>query len=238
MKTLLTLLVLICNGIAYSQHTNTSSKLNHNNFNVLLQKHVSSTGNVSYKGFASDKEKLTTYLNHLSNNPPKLTWSKNEQLAYWMNTYNAFTIKLIIDNYPIKSIKHIKKPWDTKFIKIGHDYMSLNDIEHNILRKLNDPRIHFGINCASFSCPQLLNKAFTAASVHDDLDSLAHQFINDDNRNILSEDHIQLSKIFQWFSKDFKSEGTLIDYLNTYSDVKIYSNAKKSYLKYNWDLNE
>ena len=155
-----------------------------------------------------------------------------------MNVYNAFTIKLIIDNYPLKSIKEIKKPWDLLFIKIGKKHYSLNDIEHNILRKMNDPRIHFGINCASYSCPPLQNKAFTEHTVNEDLNTLTFAFINDQNRNIVTKNKIQVSKIFQWFSKDFKKDGTLINYLNKYSNIRIDTSAKKSFKNYNWSLNE
>jgi len=210
----------------------------HSIFNSLLSENISDKGNTNYKGFIRHKHILKSYLTSLSENMPTEKWTKEDKLAYWMNAYNAFTIKLIIDNYPTKSIKDIKNAWDSRFFKLGEKWYNLNDIEHKILRKMNDPRIHFGINCASFSCPPLLNRAFTATTVNNDLDYLAHQFINDKKRNVISENTIQVSKIFQWFSKDFKTEGSLIDYLNKYSDIIIKSNAKKSYLKYDWNLNE
>ncbi|MBQ4820838.1 DUF547 domain-containing protein [Aquimarina sp. MMG016] len=211
---------------------------NHQSWDVLLQKHVTPEGNVSYKGFIKDKALLRTYLKSLENTTPAETWSKEDKLAYWMNVYNAFTIKLIINNYPVKSIKNIKDPWDLRFFKIGSKWYTLNDIEHRILRKMEDPRIHFGINCASFSCPPLLNKAFTAENVDQELEKLAITFINDPKRNTLTTDKVQLSKIFSWFSKDFKTEGSLIDFLNKYAKVTVNQNAQKSYKKYNWTLNE
>ncbi|PHS10874.1 MAG: hypothetical protein COA88_00890 [Kordia sp.] len=210
----------------------------HSIFNNLLSENISENGDTNYKGFIKNKSEFEIYLTNLSENLPKEDWSKEDKLAYWMNTYNAFTIKLIIDNYPTKSIKDIKNAWNSRFFKLGEKWYNLNDIEHKILRKMNDPRIHFGINCASFSCPPLLNRVFTAATVNNDLDYLAHQFINDPKRNVISENSIQISKIFQWFSKDFKTEGSLIDYLNKYSDITIKSNAKKSFKKYDWSLNE
>ena len=155
-----------------------------------------------------------------------------------MNAYNAFTVKLIIDNYPIKSIKDIKKPWDIRFFQIGKKWYNLNDIEHQILRKMGDPRIHFGINCASFSCPPLLNKAFTATNVDKELEQLAVAFVNDKERNKISANSIEISKIFQWFGKDFKTKGTLIDFLNQYAATKISPTAKQRFLDYNWNLNE
>ncbi len=213
-------------------------KFNHAIFDMLLEENVTNDGRTNYKGFIKNKAIFKQYLQSLSDNMPDDTWSKADKLAYWLNAYNAFTIKLIIDNYPVKSIKNIKDPWDTRFFKLGAKWYNLNEIEHKILRKMGDPRIHFGINCASFSCPPLLNGAFTAATVDSKLDFLAHQFINDPLRNKISENRIQLSKIFQWFAKDFKTQGSLIDFLNQYSEVVIAKNAKKSYLKYNWNLNE
>lgn len=215
-----------------------TEKINHSLFDKLLQKHVSIKGSVNYKGFIADKQQLNNYLLLLSETAPSNSWTKEDKLAYWMNAYNAFTIKLIIDHYPIKSIKNIKSPWDYRFIKINKKWYTLNDIEHRILRKMNEPKIHFGINCASYSCPPLLNKAFTSANVNNDLEFLAHQFINDNSRNTISENNIEVSKIFQWFSKDFKKDGTLIDFLNNYSNIQIMSTAKKSYKKYDWNLNE
>jgi hypothetical protein len=213
-------------------------KIDYTNYNILLKNHVSNLGIVNYKGFIKDKKIFISFLSELSKNTPNPTWSKEKKIAYWMNVYNAFTIKLIIDNYPLKSIKEIKKPWDLLFIKIGKKHYSLNDIEHHILRKMNDSRIHFGINCASYSCPPLQNKAFRELTVNEDLDTLTSQFINDKNRNIISEQSIILSKIFKWFSKDFKKDGNLINYLNKYSNIRIESSAKKSFKNYNWSLNE
>jgi len=213
-------------------------KFNHAIFDMLLEENVTDDGHTNYKGFIKNKVIFKQYLQSLSDNMPNETWSKDDKLAYWMNAYNAFTIKLIIDHYPTHSIKDIKDAWDARFFKLGKKWYNLSEIEHKILRKMGDPRIHFGINCASFSCPPLLNGAFTASTVDSKLDFLAHQFINDPLRNKISENKIQLSKIFQWYAKDFKTAGSLIDFLNKYSEVTISKNAKKSYLKYNWNLNK
>ncbi len=213
----------------------------HTPWTKLLQKHVSENGNVNYKGFKQDTETLRLYLKELAENIPNEDWSKPDELAYWLNVYNAFTIKLIIDHYPLKSIKEIenlKKPWDHRFIKIGKKWYTLNDIEHKILRKMNDPRIHFGINCASVSCPPIFNKAFTAQNVDKELERLTFDFINDPDKNSITPNQIRISKIFSWFANDFKSKGTLIDFLNTYSKIKIERTAKKSFKKYDWNLNE
>ncbi|MFT4800565.1 MAG: hypothetical protein ACI93N_000324 [Flavobacteriaceae bacterium] len=212
--------------------------INHSDWNILLQKHVSEKGNVNYKGFKKDELKLKSYLTLLSKIMPDDSWSKGEKMAYWINAYNAFTIQLILDNYPISSIKDIENPWDIEFINLGDKTFSLNDIEHEILRKMNDPRIHFGIVCASVSCPKLKNVAFEASNLDSQLDIAAKEFLADPARNNLSEDSIQLSKIFKWFAKDFKNEGSLIDFLNKYSEITISQNAKKSYKDYDWNLNE
>jgi len=211
---------------------------NHDVFDQLLKNNISDKGETNYPAFIKNKTIFKSYLTALSENMPTEEWTKEDNLAYWMNAYNAFTIKLIIDNYPTKSIKDIRNAWDSRFFKLGEKWYNLSDIEHKILRKMNDPRIHFGINCASYSCPQLHNKAFTANNVNDELNYLTHQFINDPTRNTISKDSIQLSKIFQWYAKDFKTEGSLIDYLNKYSDITINNNAKKSFKKYDWSLNE
>ncbi len=238
MKTLFTLILLTLNCVIYSQEKPNQNELNYKGFNDLLQKYVTNSGVVNYKGFINEKDKFDIYLNSLPNNTPNSSWSKNKQLAYWMNVYNAFTIKLIINNYPTNSIKNIKNPWKKRFIKIGDEYKSLSDIEHRILRKMNDPRIHFGINCASYSCPTLYNKAFTEKTIQKTLDSLTHKFINDSKRNSITKMSVDISKIFKWFSNDFKKEDTLIEFLNKYSEIQIEENAKITYKKYNWTLNE
>jgi hypothetical protein len=219
--------------------TSEPEAFNHNVWNNLLQKHVSNQGNVNYKGFRTDKSKFNSYLKTLSENPPQESWSKDETLAYWMNVYNAFTIKLILDNYPTKSIKDIKGPWSHRFIKIGPKWYTLNDVEHRIIRKMNEPRIHFALVCAAVSCPRLYNKAFTADNLEEDLSLLTRGFLNDTSKNNIAENSIKLSKIFKWYGGDFKNNGNdLIDFLNQYTDINVSSNAKKSYMDYNWALNE
>lgn len=212
---------------------------NHEAWNNLLQKHVSEQGNVNYNGFKSDITEFYSYLNSLSETPPEDSWSKDETLAYWMNVYNAFTIKLILDNYPIQSIKDIDGPWNHRFIKIGAKWYTLNDVEHRIIRKMDEPRIHFALVCAAVSCPRLYNKAFTSKNLDSDLVLLTKGFLGDSSKNELSESSIKLSKIFKWYGGDFKSnESSLIDFLNQYSDITISEKAKKSYKDYNWNLND
>ena len=212
--------------------------IDHSLWTKILQEYVSDNGNVNYKSIKANKIELDHYLHQLSENSPKDTWSKNELLAYWINTYNAFTIKLIIDNYPINSIKDLKSPWDKKFIKIGNKLVSLNYIEHEVLRKMNEPRIHFAIVCASISCPKLLNKAYQSSILETQLTTATTSFLTDTSKNNISKNEVQLSKIFKWFDKDFLTVGTLTDFLNNYSVETISKNAKIGYKNYNWDLNE
>ena len=212
--------------------------IDHSLWTKILQEHVSDNGNVNYKSIKANKIELDHYLHQLSENSPNDSWSRNELLAYWINAYNAFTIKLIIDNYPTSSIKDIKSPWDKKFIKINNKLVSLNFIEHDVLRKMNEPRIHFAIVCASYSCPKLLNKAYESSTLEEQLMTGTNSFLTDTSKNNISNNEVQISKIFKWFDKDFKQNGTIIDFLNNYSEETISKNAKISYKNYNWNLNE
>lgn len=207
-------------------------------WNELLAKYVSSDGNVDYKGFLKDKEKLQAYLDDMAANNPQKEWSKKEKLVYYINIYNAGTVKLILDNYPTKSIKDINKPWAKEIVKIGENTFSLGDIEHKILRKMNEPRIHFAINCASYSCPKLMNEAFAVSNIEEMLERATVDFINDPQRNKITEDKLQLSNIFKWYKKDFNSKGSLINYINPYTENTIDEKANISFLKYDWSLNE
>ena len=220
------------NLITHAQH------FDHSIWETFLQKHVNADGEVNYKAIKANPYQLNTYLNQFTETVPNSTWKKNETLAYWINAYNAFTIKLIIDNYPIISIKDIIKPWDKQFIPLDEKIVSLNYIEHEILRKMNEPRIHFAIVCASYSCPKLSNTAYTSINLETQLTQATKDFLSDPERNIITENSIKLSKIFSWFEKDFKQNGSLIDFLNQYSNVTISKKAKKKYLDYNWNLNE
>ena len=210
----------------------------HTSWNNLLLKHVSETGNVNYINFKTDRKVLLNYISSLSENIPNDSWAKKDKLSYWINAYNAITIDLILRNYPIKSIKDIKDPWDQRLWKLGNKWFNLSDIEHDILRKMDEPRIHFAIVCASYSCPKLQNEAFTALNLEEQLTNVTKEFLSDSDRNEISEIELKLSKIFQWFTKDFKQNGSSIDFLNQYSEVQISENAKIKYQYYNWDLNE
>ena len=195
-------------------------------------------GNVDYKDFKTDTALLDSYLNELANNSPAENWTKNDKLAYYINLYNAATVKLILENYPLNSIKDIKNPWDRKWVKIGNQLFSLGDIEHKILRKMDDPRIHFAINCASFSCPKLSNVAYLPDTLEKQLKKAALDFINDTSKNKIATNKLQLSNIFKWYKGDFTENGSLISFIQPYTKMTINSNSKINYLEYNWNLNE
>ena len=214
------------------------STFNHKRWNSLLQKHVSNIGNVDYKSIRENRTELDIYIDNLGEKMPTEDWTKNQKLAYWINAYNAMTVDLIIRNYPTENIKDIKNPWEQRLWKLGEKWYNLDEIEHQILRKMDEPRIHFAIVCASFSCPKLQNEAFTASTLEQQLTNATKAFLSDSNRNIIKKNNVKLSKIFKWFKKDFEQNGSLLDFLNKYSEIKILENAKQSYLDYNWDLND
>ncbi len=212
-------------------------------WNQLLTSHVTSKGGVNYDAFLKDKTKLDTYLTYLNNTSPQQSWSKNKTKAFWVNVYNAYTIKLILNNYPITSITKIKEngksAWDLPFVKVGKKTYTLNHIEHEILRKkYNDPRIHVAVNCASISCPALINKAFTENNIEQLLTKGIKDFINDPVRNHIHADFVELSQIFDWFKNDFTQQTNLITFINKYSNVKANANASIKYKDYNWNLNK
>lgn len=226
---------------------NYANPVQHGEWDALVKKHVSKNGMVDYQGFLKDKKQLQVYLDILSANKPTSKWSKNEKMAFWINAYNAFTVKLILDHYPIKSIKDIKRGipfvnsvWDIAFIPMGKEKIDLNYIEHTILRKeFNDPRIHAAINCASFSCPLLRNEAYYASRLDEQLNDAMRRFINDPQRNQLDKSNIKISKIFSWFAGDFKLNGSsIVDYLNKYAKKRVQPNAKIDFLEYQWELND
>ena len=213
--------------------------ISHATWNSLVSKYVTSAGKVNYKGFLAEKAKLQGYLDLLSANPPASSWSQKAQLAYWINAYNAFTVKLIIDNYPLKSIMDLGKPWDKSFITIGGKSYTLNQIEHETIRKqFNEPRIHFAVNCASVSCPKLLNEAYTEAKLDAQLTAQTKSYLNNPAENGLSSAQAELSSLFDWYKEDFTKSGTVIDFVNKYASTKVDAGATISYKEYNWSLNE
>ncbi len=220
----------------------------HGQWSDLLQKHVSDDGKVDYQGFIKDSILLNNYLRLLSNHPPdRNAWSKEQQLAYWINAYNAFTVKLIVDHYPLESIRDlhprpyiptVRTVWHWKFFEIGGSPASLDQIEHEILREeFEEPRIHFAINCASISCPPLRNEAYMPEKLEKQLDDQAVTFLNHPKWNKTTARPVELSRIFKWFQGDFTRQGGLIHFINPYLSTKIPETGKITYMEYNWGLN-
>jgi hypothetical protein len=224
----------------------TQGPVDHRIYGKLLKAHVSQ-GRVDYNGFKKDEAQLDTYLAALATIDPG-TLSKQEQMAFYINAYNAWTIKLILDAWPdLNSIKDLgglfQSPWKKSFVKLWRGVVTLDHIEHDILRpRYKDPRIHFAINCASISCPLLLNVPYTGSELDRQLDRVTADFINDPNNNYISGNALHVSKIFKWFNEDFNGD--------TYGFIKRYARAdlkkqldsrgedlKIKYLHYDWGLN-
>lgn len=243
-------LAMVCLGCctATGQNQADTAPVNHATWDSLLHRHVKADGFVDYKGMVRDSNELNQYLSRLSAaNPNSKNWSREEKMAFWINAYNAFTVKLIVDAYPVKSIKDIKRGipfvntvWDIKFIKIGGKTYDLNNIEHSILRpNFKDPRVHAAINCASYSCPVLRAEAFEASTLDAQLTDAMRTFVNDPLRNRVTGDKAEISEIFKWFKGDFTKEAKSIrGFLNQYARQKLKANGSIQYLDYDWRLND
>lgn len=230
MRTLI-LLVLLYSGLSIAQP-------NHKLWDEVLDSYVSDSGQVNYTELKMHPESLIRYLNNLAQNQPRGNWTQAKLISYWINAYNAYTLKLIIDHYPLNSIQDIKDPWNQKFIPYNSKLISLNHIEHKILRKMNEPRIHFAIVCASISCPNLSKTAFKAQQINQQLNTVTKAFLDDETKNKFDEDKAQVSKIFKWFAKDFKASGGVITFIKSHKDIHAINKSQLSYMTYNWGLND
>lgn len=229
-------------------YVSSSRPIDHKIWDSLVQKHVTPQGLVNYPAFIADSARLNAYLDLLGDHHPNdENWSRDERLAYWINAYNAFTVKLIVDHYPVESIKDIKNGipfvntvWDIKFIQIEGRTYDLNNIEHGIIRpRFDEPHIHFALNCAAFSCPRLRNEAYIAGRLDEQLTDQARIFLADTRKNKLSENKLELSKLFNWYGSDFRKEGRdIIDYIRQYTDQPINDEATIEYMEYDWSLND
>lgn len=222
-----------------STTANSAVNIDHSAWDKLLKKHVNNEGLVDYKGFKDDRAKLDDYLKMLSQENPSTDWSVQELLAYYINLYNAGTVMVIVDNYPTKSIKDIKGAWTKGMVSVGNKELSLGGIENGILRKMNEPRIHFAINCASISCPKLMDEAYTASKINEQLDRATKEFINSD-KNEISASKPKVSSIFDWYQKDYIIDGKqdVIGFINQYSKTKINPGTTLMYKDYDWNLND
>lgn len=221
-----------------------AAKIDHSAFDKLLKANVSNSGVVDYKSFVKDKSDLQGYLSLMARADVS-KMSKNEQTAYWINVYNAATIDQIVRAYPTSSITKIAggKVWDQSLpYNFNGKKLTLNDIEKKILlgsgSDLFDGRIHFAVNCAAVSCPTLSNNAFTGDNVQDMLTKNTKAALSNPKFNKISNNSAQVSKLFDWYKADFiKAEGSVVKFINKYSDTKIDGNTKITFLEYNWSLN-
>ncbi len=220
--------------------------VDHTLWGNLLAKH-NHMGRVDYNGFKADEAQLDIYLAQLEKINPK-DLERPDALAYYINLYNAWTVKLILSKYPeLTSIKDLgtllKSPWKIELIPLNDKKVTLNHIEHDIIRpQFNDPRIHFAINCAALSCPPLWQTPFQGSTLDEQLNEATAQFINNPKSNYLKEKTLYLSRIFKWFKEDFQDD--VAGFIRRYAtgDLKkaldaLNNDPSVKYLDYNWDLN-
>lgn len=241
----------------------------HAAWTALLKKHVvllrgNHASQVRYAGFAQDREALKAYLATLANvaKPAFDGFTKPQQMAFLINAYNAYTIELILGKYPnLKSIKDLgsllSNPWKQKVAPLLGTVMTLDNIEHDTLRKrgvYDDPRIHFAVNCASIGCPMLREEAFVADRLEAQLDEQARRFLGDRSRNRFNatSGKLEVSKIFDWYGEDFKlghkGIASLESYFGRHADLLAESANDRgtvaagkvpiTFLDYDWALND
>ena len=220
--------------------------VDHSVFGDLLGKYVKN-GRVDYAGFKADQAKLDQYLSDLEKVDPD-TLSRNDQLAFYINAYNAWTIKLVLTGYPgLKSIKDLgsifQSPWSKEFVRINGRTLTLDDIEQKILRpRFKDPRVHFAINCASKSCPPLIAEPYLGATIDAQLNKVTRDFINGPNNYRLDGDTLWVSSIFKWYAEDFNNDpaGFCLKYAEPPLKLALEKRGKRlhvNYLDYDWSLN-
>ena len=238
------------------------TSFDHSMLTQLLERHVKKD-RVDYKGLLRDKAMLDAYTKKLSATTKKQydTWSKNEQFAFWINVYNAYTLELILDHYPVASINDLAKgdvgPWDQPLIPMrafqpdGKDRdLTLNDVEQRILRPVfKDARVHAAVNCASKGCPPLRNEAFEGKRLDKQLDEQMRTFLAATGRNRFDKANkkIVLNSIFEWYADDFadpKRGTTRADFLIHFApasagpDKSWIKSAKVTFESYDWSLND
>ena len=241
-------------ALAQSYIPNGSHTLDHSDYDSLLKRFVvkSSDGvaRVNYRGLKSQQSRLQAYLKRMQAvNVPGL--SSNAAKAFWMNLYNAKTLDVVLDHLPVRSIRDInlgggllaRGPWKKKILEVGDKALSLDDVEHAIARKTwKDPRLHYGFNCASIGCPNLLTSAFTAKNVDRLLDEAARAYINHPRGVSANKDGLTVSKLYQWYKSDFGNERQLFNHWSAYADsalkTKIQQIGSIKAYRYDWSLNE
>ncbi len=231
-------------------------KIDHSGWDALLKKYVDENGFVNYKAWhasSRDRQALSAYLNSLSRANPNRSASRDAKLAFWINAYNAVTVHGILREYPTSSIRnHTAKLfgyniWKNLQLVVGGQAHSLEDMEHQILRKMGEPRIHFAIVCASIGCPRLMNRAYTAKQVREQLEINAKDFFSRAQNFRYDEPNgqFQFSSILSWFGSDFGGNQaaqlkTIAPWLPNQAarNAALRNSVSISYLDYNWNLND
>lgn len=228
-------------------------KVDHSAWDKLLTKYVDDDGYVDYSALhdsSKDRQALTGYLDTLSKANPSLKSSQDSKLAFWINAYNALTIYGILREYPTSSIRNHTARffgyniWKDLYLNVAGRAYSLDYIEHQILRKMDEPRIHFAIVCASIGCPRLLNRAYTADEVDAQLESNAKDFFSRKQNFQHSGNRFYLSSILDWFGEDFGSnQAAQLRRISKWLPESSRSAATSgsvsvSLMDYNWNLND
>ncbi len=226
----------------------------HDTFDGLLKTHVSAeSGMVDYDGLKSNEAQLDAYLQEVIAAANIADLSEDEQFAFYINAYNAYTIKLILERYPkLKSITDYKEPWKQKRWNVAGETLSLDQIEHEKLRPVfKDPRIHFAVNCASVGCPPLRAEAYVASTLEQQLEAATKQTLTQTKYVEVKKGKLYLTKILEWYGKDFVNPEfkghaeSVAQYVARYAsdDVVELVNAKGAktpvrYKSYDWNLNK
>lgn len=244
-------------ALKYWQPNNESNTnvIDHSAWQSILDKylddeHPSEVNRFNYAGMDEAGAKLLqSYLGKMQDIDPR-QYSKDVQKAYWINLYNALTVQVILDNYPVESITKTGEgifsfgPWDDEVAKIEDQELTLNNIEHGILRPLwKDNRIHYAVNCASISCPNLLGEAYTAKNTESLLQHSAKAYVNHERGVRFEDDELMVSSIYHWYVEDFGGEDTsLLEHLQQYAlpDLKTKLQNYQGEINhgYDWNLNE
>ena len=215
---------------------------NHAAYDAILKTHVTN-GMVDYKALKAAQKALDRYLAALAavSEPRFKSWTEPQKIAFLANLYNAATLRLILDHYPLKSIKDIgtilKGPWDQPVVRLCGKTIALNNLEHDILRKdYNEPRLHMALVCAAKGCPPLRNEAYAAGRLNEQLDDQARTYLSSPAglRVERAKGEAHVSSIFKWYGKDFQSVPAFVA---KYSGQSM-DGLKIRYLDYDWSLNE
>ncbi len=215
----------------------------HSPWDAVVSRHVSAIGEVDYTAIAADRAGLDAYLAALAEtspeNRPEIFPDEAAQVAYWINAYNALTINGVLRDQPFPGVRKVRRFFERPIYTVGGRSVSLNNIEHGILRKqFREPRIHFALVCASVSCPNLAPFAFLPATLDEQLEARAKLFISQPRNVAVDGRTLRLSKIFDWFADDFKPVGGVLAFIAQRYEADLPQNPKLRYFDYDWRLNQ